>query len=29
MNGAAFTAYMSAETTKWADVVKKAGIEPN
>ena len=24
-----FTAYVDAELTKWADVVKKAGIKPN
>ena len=29
MNSAAFTAYVNAELGKWAEVVKKAGIEPN
>jgi tripartite-type tricarboxylate transporter receptor subunit TctC len=29
LNSVQFTAYMNAELTKWADVVKKAGIEPN
>jgi tripartite-type tricarboxylate transporter receptor subunit TctC len=29
MNSKEFTAYVSAELTKWADVVKKAGLEPN
>jgi tripartite-type tricarboxylate transporter receptor subunit TctC len=29
LNSTQFTAYMNAELTKWADVVKKAGIEPN
>ena len=29
LNSKEFTAYVNAELTKWADVVKKAGIEPN
>jgi len=28
-NSAQFTAYMNSELSKWADVVKKAGLEPN
>jgi tripartite-type tricarboxylate transporter receptor subunit TctC len=29
LNSKEFTAYVNSELTKWADVVKKAGIEPN
>jgi len=29
MNRKEFTAYVNSELSKWADVVKKAGIEPN
>jgi tripartite-type tricarboxylate transporter receptor subunit TctC len=29
LNSAQFTAYVNAELIKWADVVKKAGIQPN
>jgi tripartite-type tricarboxylate transporter receptor subunit TctC len=29
MNSAEFTAYMNSEMVKWADAVKKAGIQPN
>ena len=29
MNSKEFTAYMNSELSKWAEVVKKAGIEPN
>jgi tripartite-type tricarboxylate transporter receptor subunit TctC len=29
LNSTQFSSYMNAELVKWADVVKKAGIQPN
>jgi tripartite-type tricarboxylate transporter receptor subunit TctC len=29
LNSQQFTQYVDAELVKWADVVKKAGIQPN
>ena len=29
LNSTDFTAYVNAELVKWADVVRKTGLEPN